>query len=68
MVGASAMTSALETIRRAEDFARDHGDTRLADELYALGCTLGGPTQMPAFKLTAEHLAATEEINRRRAG
>jgi hypothetical protein len=59
--------SAFDVIRRAEQFARDHGDTRLANELYGLGCTLGGPAKLPPFKLTPEHLAATEEIKRRRS-
>lgn len=31
----------LQVIKRAEEFARTHGDTELAGELYALGCTLG---------------------------
>jgi hypothetical protein len=56
-----------DTIRAVENLARERGNTRLANELYAFGCDLGSPTEIPPFKLTPEHEAAAAEIARRRA-
>jgi len=35
----------LDTIRRAEQLAKDSGDEQLAGDLYALGCELGAQRQ-----------------------
>jgi len=40
----------LDTITRAEKLAQDSGDNQLAGELYALGCTLGSGSNLPARK------------------
>ncbi len=37
----------LETLDRAETLARKSGEHELANELYALGCTLGSPEEQP---------------------
>lgn len=36
-----------DTIRQAEKLATEHGDTALANGLYALGCELGRRTIVP---------------------
>jgi hypothetical protein len=61
--------SVFETIKRAEDFVREQGNPSLANELYGLGCMLGGPTEMPPFKLAPPEVlaAADAELARRRA-
>lgn len=40
----TAQDATLDILRQAEEFARTHGNSQLANRLYGLGCALGSST------------------------